>query len=336
MKVSIVIPNYNGEALLKKNLPKVLEAVEGEEVIVVDDASTDGSIEEIKNAKLKMQNYNAKLKIIENRKNFGFASTVNRGVEEAKGELVVLLNTDVVPDVGFLETVLPHFKDSKVFAVGFLQKCPENGKVILRGRGVGKFEKGFLVHSRGVVSDKDTSAREHPRGVPQAQHHPWGGGIAEVEDFRKTLWVSGGAGIFRKSIWEKLGGLDTLYNPFYWEDIDLSYRALKAGYKLIFEPKSIVEHQQETTIKSQYSQGKIKTIAYRNQILFVWLNITDFRYLFEHFLYFPYHILKSVVTFDWTFLKGFMMAVLLSPKVLVHRNRNAKLSRISDRLIFLV
>ena len=203
MKISIVIPNYNGEALLKKNLPKVLDAIEDEEVIVVDDASTDGSVQIIKNLKFKIKNDKEKIKIFENEKNLGFSSTVNRGVNEATGDLIVLLNTDVNPEKDFLKTALPHFEDSKVFAVGFLQKCPENGKVILRGRGVGKFEKGLLIHDRGAVIGEDTS--EVAEWTPRM-----------VEEPMKTLWVSGGAGIFRKSIWEKFGGLDTLYNPFYW------------------------------------------------------------------------------------------------------------------------
>ena len=58
-----------------------------------------------------------------------------------------------------------------------------------------------------------------------------------------TLWVNGGSGAFRKSIWEDLGGFDELYNPFYWEDIDLSYRAKKAGYKIIYVPTAKVYHK---------------------------------------------------------------------------------------------
>jgi GT2 family glycosyltransferase len=168
--------------------------------------------------------------------------------------------------------------------------------------------------------------------VPQAQHHPWGGGIVEVEDFRKTLWVSGGAGIFRKSLWEKLGGMSELYNPFYYEDIDLSYRALKAGYKLVFEPKSIVFHQSQTgSIRNNYSPYQIKSIAYRNQILFVWLNISDIPYIIEHLIYLPYHAIYALLTSDNAFIKGLLMAVFSLSRVSVQRKFNHKSWIVTDR-----
>jgi len=322
MKISVVIPNYNGERLLKINLPQVLNCTHISEVIVVDDASTDESVKEVQNSSRlnrdKIQNEQLKLKIITNEKNLGFASTVNRGVKEASGELIVLLNTDVCPEPKFLETVISYFNNPKVFAVGFLQKCKEGSQIILRGRGIGRFQRGFLIHSRGATSDKDTSDGGR---VPSS----------EVEDFRKTLWVSGGAGIFRKKIWESLGGLNPLYNPFYWEDIDLSYRALKAGYDLIFESKSIVNHyQQEGAIKSIYSPFYIKTIAYRNQILFIWLNITDFSYLIQHLVFLPFHFIKSLIIGDWAFISGLFLAIQISPLVFVKRKGNIKLNQITD------
>lgn len=297
MKISLVIPNFNGEGILKKNLPRIISAVSDAEIIIVDDASTDESIKEI-------QNYNAKLKIIKNAKNMGFASTVNRGVEEAEGELVVLLNTDVVPEEGFLKAALPHFNDPKVFAVGFMQKCDEEGNIIFRGRGIGKFSRGFLIHSRGEV-DKDD-----------------------------TLWVSGGAGVFRKKIWQTLGGMNPLYNPFYWEDIDICYRALKAGYKLVFERNSTVIHNQNKgAIRSNYINSDIKIIAYRNQIIFVWLNITDALFLIEHFLYLPVHLVRSIVKYDLPFLQGCFLSILKLREIFLYRNRYKKLIVKKDREI---
>ena len=296
MKISLVIPNFNGESILRNNLLRIISAASDAEIIIVDDASTDGSVKVIENSKLKMQNYNTKLKIIKNNKNMGFASTVNRGVEEASGDLIVLLNTDVIPEAGFLKAALPHFNDPKVFAVGFMQKCDEAGKIIFRGRGVGKFSRGFLIHSRGEV-DKDD-----------------------------TLWVSGGAGVFRKKIWQTLGGMNPLYNPFYWEDIDICYRALKAGYKLVFERNSAVIHiQNKGAIRSTYTNIEINKIAYRNQIIFVWLNITDALFLIEHFLYLPVHLVRSIMKHDVPFLQGYFLSILKLREIFLYRNRYNKL-----------
>lgn len=297
MKISVVIPNFNGSRILKENLPKILDAVGDAEVIVIDDASTDDSV-------LLLRKYFPEVKIKAREKNEGFASAVNDGTKIAAGELILLLNSDVIPEKDFLKYLTVHFADPQVFAVGCLQYSNAQKGQTTHGRGIGKFEKGFLVHGPGTPDKKD------------------------------TLWVFGGAGIFRKSIWEKLGGLDTLYNPFYWEDIDLSYRALKAGYKLVFEAKSVVTHDQtQGAIRSSYSQVYVNTIAHRNQILFVWLNITDLSLITKHLLHLPIHIGRALFTLNGAYLTGFILAILKIPYVLVHRNRNKNKALLSDKKI---
>lgn len=301
MKVSIVIPNYNGKESLLKNLPRVLETGVNE-VILVDDASIDGSVKQIKEQIAKSKNARQKVKILENKKNLGFSSTVNKGVEEATGDIVVLLNTDVSPETDFLKPLVAHFSDSKVFAVGCMDKSIENGKVVLRGRGLGRWYRGFLVHRRGEV------------------------------DKLNTLWVAGGSGAFRKSLWHKLGGFDPLYNPFYWEDIDLSYRAQKSGHKILFEPKSQVTHKhEEGAIKKNFSPFYIKTIAYRNQFFFVWKNITDKRLLLSHFFWLSYHLARALFSLDLAFWLGFFLALLRLPWILSDRWRVSALFVKSDR-----
>lgn len=298
MSVSIIIPNYNGEELLKGNLPKVFEAKKAYsdgkvEIIVVDDCSKDDSLSILRQFDIK---------VIRNEKNLGFSTTVNRGVKEAQGEIVVLLNTDVVPEKDFLAPLLSHFEDPNVFAVGCLDKSIEKGKVVLRGRGIGKFKKGFLMHHRGEVNRND------------------------------TLWVSGGSGAFRKDLWLNLGGFDSLYNPFYWEDIDLSYRALKAGYKIIFEPKSIVIHEHEVgSIKKHYKNFQIRIIAYRNQFIFVWKDITDIDKQLLHALWLPYHFIKAILSGDLYFFIGFLQAFLKLPKIIQSSFQAQKLFVKSDR-----
>ncbi len=322
--VSIIIPNYNGENLLKKNLPKIQEALDSykdvkTEIIVADDASTDGSAAYIKNEILSIRQAqdknikntykNLKIKLIQNDKNLGFSSTVNRGAKEAEGDVLILLNTDIVPEKEFLKYVLPHFEDEKMFAVGCMDKSIDlpageagEGKVVLRGRGLGRWEKGFLVHRRGEVDKTD------------------------------TLWVSGGSGAFRKSIFQKLGGLNELYNPFYWEDIDISYRAQKAGYKVLFEKKSIVIHEHsEGSIKKHYSEFKIRTIAYKNQFVFVWINATDLDLQLLHLLWLPYHFLKALIRLDVPFFLGFLKAFILLPKIIKSSFRTQRLFIKSDK-----
>jgi GT2 family glycosyltransferase len=309
MNISFVIPNYNGEHLLKKNLPKVLHIAQSykdgkSEIIVTDDSSKDNSLTYLKDF---IDNNKTKVSIVvlENNsgKNKGFSTNVNKGVKAASGDIVILLNTDVVPHEDFLGPLLQNFQDDSVFAVGCMDESIEDGKKVLRGRGIGKWHRGFLIHSAGDV-DKGSS----------------------------TLWVSGGSGAFRKSIWDKIGGLHELYNPFYWEDIDLSYRAQKAGYKVLFEKKSIVRHEHESgSIKKNYTSFTVKKTAYRNQFFFTWLNATDTMLCIKHVLFLPVFLLKALLRKDGAFLQGFWEACMTLPKVLFRRMQVQRLVKISDK-----
>jgi GT2 family glycosyltransferase len=182
-----------------------------------------------------------------------------------------------------------------------MDKSIENSKIVLRGRGIGKWERGFLVHAAGEVTKTN------------------------------TLWVNGGSGAFRKTIWEKLGGFIELYKPFYWEDIDLSYRALKAGYTIYFEPKSIVIHEHEKgAIKQQFSKSKVLVTAYRNQCMFTWINATDVTIVLQQILWLPVFVLKALYKQDTAFIQGLWQAILLFPKVMVERKKTQKMSIKTD------
>lgn len=302
MNISIIIPNYNGEKVLTKNLPHVLTAVKNYhngkvEIIIPNDPSTDKSKEVIARFIDSLQGTGVVGKTVDNGKKeeSGFSKNVNRGVAMATGDILLLLNNDVRPHTDFLEPLLAHFADEKVFAVGCMDESIEEGKTVLRGRGVGYWSRGFVFHNAGEL------------------------------DKTNTFWVSGGSSAIRKRIWEKLGGLDVLFNPFYWEDIDLSYRALKSGYRLIFEKKSIVVHEhEEGAIKTKFKPLYVQKIVNRNQFFFVWKNITDRKLLVAHFLWLPYHFLAALKRKDWVFFQGFFLALMQLSRVRDSRYRAKK------------
>lgn len=306
MNVSIIIPNYNGEKILQKNLPNVILAAENYkkgnmEIIISDDNSSDNSIQFISEFVNKNKKYS--IKLLTTNVNRGFSSNVNRGVKEAKNDILILLNTDVSPRKDFIDPLVEHFKDDKVFAVGCMDESIENGKTVLRGRGIGSWTKGFLMHSAGDL------------------------------DKENTLWVSGGSGAFRKSLWDKLSGLDEIFNPFYWEDIDLSYRALKSGYKTIFEKDSVVRHEhEEGVIKKKYSKNKILKVVYRNQFIFVWKN-ADINNLLLNFIWLPYHILNTVLKGDQYLTLGLISALLKMPQIIMSRHSAVRFFVKSDSQI---
>lgn len=295
--LSIIIPNFNGQKLLEKNLPYVINRAKDVQIIIVDDGSTDGSAQFIKDKFPRVT-------LIEKVTNSGFATSVNLGVKAAVGDIFFLLNTDAVPSSDCFKLVLKHFENEQVFAVGCLDKSIEHGKIIERGRGIGEFVRGFLMHGRGEV------------------------------DKVNTLWASGGSSAFRKSIWEKLGGMDELYNPFYWEDIDLSYRALKSGYAVMFESRAIVVHKHgEGSIAQHFTPSQIKKIAYRNQFIFVWKNITSKSLMVRHFLWLPYHLINALLRTDGAFISGFLLALVQLPQISRHSQRLIKLFRKTDEAV---
>ncbi len=295
--ISIVLPNFNGATLLSKNLSRVIAASDGSEIIVVDDYSTDDSVAVVK--KLFPT-----VRVIVKQKNSGFAQTVNVGVAGARGDIVVLLNTDVVPQKGFLTPLLKHFSDPSVFAVGCLEKNPEKDGVVFRGRAIAHWEKGFYIHARGEVHKRDTA------------------------------WASGGSSAFRKATWNVLGGMDTVFNPFYWEDIDLSYRAMKAGYRVVFEPKSSVWHYHEHgAIKTQFQKERVRRIVFRNQFIFIWKNLTDHSVWLSHLFWTPIRIVQELIKGDTAMLLGWMMAALKLSQIVEKRSKNIRFFKKRDREI---
>lgn len=304
MNVDIIIPNYNGSHLIKKNVPGVLKAFEkyNGKLIVVD----DGSRQEERNALREIIDIFQKdtdiIKYIEHEKNLGFSSAVNTGVKNSEAKYVVLLNSDVVPSLNFLQSPIERLEhDNTLFAVGCMDESVEGEKKVLRGRGLARWRKGMLEHFRGEVDRED------------------------------TFWVSGGSAVFRRELYQKFGGMDEIYNPFYWEDIDLSYRAQKAGYRIVFDSASTVVHVHgEGAIKKNFKNDKVTYTAYRNQFIFIWKNITDFRLFFSHFMYLPIHILGAVKRGDINFFKGFFLALKRLPAIINRRQKQKRYYKLSD------
>ena len=291
MKASIIIPNYNTDFLLEKNLPVVLKAVGNSknniiEIILVDDGSQD------KSAYVVRKNF-AQIKLIRHTKNRGFSASVNTGARAARGDLLVLLNTDVLPAEDFLEKVTPLFEDPKVFAVSLNEGGYSWAKAV--------FKDGFIGHTPG---DKDNKVHE-------------------------SFWVSGGSGVFRHSIWNKLGGMDEkLLSPFYWEDLDIAYRAHKRGYKLLWSPDGRVEHKHETTIK-KLPQAYVQRIRERNHLLFIWKNLTSTNLFRRHIKGLTQRLVKSP-----GYLRIVLMALTRLSAVRKARKKEKKETKLSDEQIF--
>jgi len=294
--ISVVIPQYKGKEKLYTNLTHNLPFLTGCEIIVVNDYPEVPLAEE-------MKTLFPRVIVVENEKNLGFAGAVSEGINKASGTYVFLLNNDVVlKDNSFL-TALQHFeKDILLFAVSFKQIEKDGGHV---GRNKIYWSHGFFRHAK---ADPGT------HGI--------------------NGWAEGGSMIFDKKKYNHIHGFDTLYSPFYWEDIDLSYRAWKAGYTIQFDTSVLVEHHHESTIATYFQKSRINTIAYRNQIITIWKNISDPFYFAEHMFYLVKTLLIQTIKGHHEFAKGLGMAISVLPEILRKRQALWSIWKKTDREIF--
>ena len=301
LTISVVIPNYNGLDLLKKCLSSIyaLDSFKNGayEVLVVDDASEDDIYQRIKDEF-------PKVRVIRNNKNSGFGRSCNRGVKEASGELIVLLNNDIMVQEGFLEPLKEHFKDSNVFAVApklyYWDKQTFN-----YGMQMGRFKGGYL----SLWNEAETK-----NGDKVSQTSP-------------TVFAVGGAMVFRKNDFLWLGGFDDIYRPNSWEDIDISYRAQKRGLKILYEPKSLVYHKGAATVN--YVRHK----EIKNELLFMWKNITDDRMLLSHLWHMPRFLYRGKHSSRISFAKGYLWALANLLPALENRFREKAYLKASDKKI---
>jgi GT2 family glycosyltransferase/glycosyltransferase involved in cell wall biosynthesis len=253
---SVVIPNWNGKDLLEKYLPSVVTALAGHpenEIVVVDNGSEDGSADFVR-ARFPQ------VKLVALPENLGFGGGSNAGFRAAQNEIVVLLNSDmrVAPD--FLAPLLEGFDDPDVFAVS----CQIFFSDPARLREETGLTQGWW---------QDGGLRVRHRIDP------------EIHDLFPCFYGGGGSCAFDREKFLELGGFDELLAPFYLEDTDLGYMAWKRGWKVLYQPRSIVYHEHRGTIGKRFREEQIQAVLRKNYLLFCWKNIHEWRKLAPHFLF---------------------------------------------------
>lgn len=294
--VCAVIPSFNGRGLLEAHIPSVRAAVGEHRICVVDDASSDNSVE-------MMRRSFPEAIVVERAANGGFAAAVNDGINATKGEFVAVINNDVEVTPDFLDALLPVFDDDSVFAAAPRMLLPDLG---------------------GVDDGAKTGAWHH--GMFYAAH------LADVKDVRPVIFTSGGMSVYRRSMLEELGGFDDAYSPFYWEDADLSYRAWKRGWRSMYQPGSAVVHRHSATI-SALPRAYVEKVKARNSLLFVWRNISDRRLVRSHRAWLPLVLAKRVVLGDAAFVNGWRDAFARRRHARQARAADDRWRRLSDREI---
>jgi GT2 family glycosyltransferase len=215
---SIVIPALNRLDLTKQCLEALFTVTGGVpyEVIVVDNGSDDGTAE-------YLSSLGEKIRVISNPENLGFAIACNQGARAAIGEYVVFLNNDTVPLRGWLRAMVD---------------------VVRTESGVGIVGSKLLFPDRSVQHIGVSMSREH--GTP---YHIYRGAPEDalVASRRRDLnCVTAACMLVRKSAFEDVGGFDEGYRNSF-EDIDLCFRMVQRGYRVVYEPASVLFHLESQT-----------------------------------------------------------------------------------------
>ncbi len=293
MKVSVIIPNWNGEKLLEDCLLSLNKQTFKEfEVILVDNSSTDNSIK-------KAFNLLPEIRILKLNKNFGFAKAINKGALKSKGEYLIFLNNDTELGEKFIENLVEYanvYKDTISF----------NPKIL-------NFFERKKIDGLGIDINE----------VGQARSLGWG--ETDYGQFENPVYIfgaTGGASLFRKKEFLKLGLFDEDYF-MYSEEVDFAFRAQFLGFKSMYSPKAICYHKHKAT--SGKNLGLIEYWQFKNMMMSIikdfpsdvlfrnntWLKII---FVFFHTIYYQIkngYILASLKTFFWLL---FNLPILLNKR----------------------
>ncbi len=235
MKISVIIVNYNVEYFLEQCLYSVRRALKGieGEVFVVDNKSSDGSNRMVKSKF-------PEVKLIENKDNRGFSKANNQGIRMARGEYVLLLNPDTVVEDDTFSSIIQ-----------FMDEHPDAGALgvkMVDGSG------NFLPESKRGLPTPGTAFYKmfgfsalFPKSKRFSKYHL---GYLDENEIHEVEILAGAFMLLRKTVLDEIGLLDETFF-MYGEDIDLSYRVIKAGYKNYYYPKTrIIHYKGESTKKS--------------------------------------------------------------------------------------
>lgn len=298
-RLSVVIPTWNGAELLRRYLPSVTAAMaEAEtaglsaELVISDDGSSDGTVAWLATAY-------PQVRVVASAANRGFAFAANAGIEAARGEIAVLLNNDVAVLPGALAVWPEWFADPALFAVTFRALDPAT-RAFATGGKLGRFRRGFWETWQNY---------DGARGPSFA--------------------LVGGFCAVRRAMFLALGGFDPLFAPYYWEDIDLSYRARKRGWRIVYAPSATVLHEISATIRRHRTPWRRRVVIHRNRLLFHAKNL-DPGWLRRHRRWRRLLLAQLALRGDFAYHAGYLAAWRLRRAVAAARRRESSEWRLPD------
>ncbi len=303
--ISVVIPNFNGEALLPLILPGVFIALNNTglafEIIVVDDCSKDGSL------KILKEKFPS-VRILKNEYNRGFSVTANNGIRESVYDWVLLLNSDVKLEPDYFKSLLQYTTRSDVFGVmgriiGWEDEVIQDGAKY-------PFFHGVKIKTSGnyLLKNKDS-----------------------MNNGIYSMYLSGANAFLNKKIFLAIGGFNELFSPFYVEDFELCLRAWRLGYVCLFDYHAVCRHKTSATIVNSNKRKYIKTIYNRNKMYLHGIHLGRSKRLLWFFQIIG-ESLVHFITLKWSYLHAFFRFLNSYKKVIDSRNRIHYLAEEKDLL----
>jgi GT2 family glycosyltransferase len=301
--VSIVIVNTNELHHLRRCLPAIFRQAYGNyEVLVVDNVSTDGSLDWVAG------NFPA-VRIIRNERNLGYAGANNVGFRHAQGELIAVLNPDTEVDPQWLDQIVAALED--------------HPRVGLATPKVVQMDHPDRINACG--NDVTFTGLTFCRGldVPAGEY-------AEVE---RVPAVSGAAFVIRREVLEEIGPFDESFF-IYFEDTDLSLRALLAGYECLVVPQALVRHKYifKLSPRKCFYQERNRYVALLR--LFRWPTLVALlpSLALSELIVWCYLVLRGPRAM-WAKLRSYFSVLAAVPQIVRQRRKVQALRRVSDREI---
>lgn len=256
-KVAVVILSWNGKQYLEKFLPIVIAHTNAElcEIIVADNLSSDGSVEYLK------KNFPA-IRVIENKRNGGYAGGYNDALALLEHEYFVLLNQDVAVSKGWDSTVIAEMEADKTIACAQPKLLDYNRPTYFEYAGAsgGYIDMFGYPFCRGRVFD----TTEEDKG--------------QYNDTTEVLWASGACLFVRANAYRQVNGLDEDFFA-HQEEIDLCWRLSLAGYKNVVVPQSVVYHVGGGSL--QYGSPFKTYLNFRNNLFLIFKNLPLYALLWK-------------------------------------------------------
>ncbi|MCZ8090620.1 glycosyltransferase family 2 protein [Flavobacterium sp.] len=246
-KIAVVILNWNGEKLLKQFLPSVISFSSEAKIYVADNASTDNSLEVIKNQFPSVT-------IIQNDANYGFAKGYNVALQNIEEKYLCLLNSDVEVTENWLTPILSLFENNPEIGIIQPKILDYKNKAYFEYAGAagGFIDKFGYPFCRGRIFDNV----EKDNG--------------QYDDEQTIFWASGACFFIRKDIFNQLNGFDDDFFA-HQEEIDLCWRAINGGYKIKYTSKSVVFHVGGATLNE--GNPRKTFLNFRNSLLMLLKNL---------------------------------------------------------------